>query len=105
MLYYRHYDSERWESPLLRHLAQNEPIPTTLEGQDISPAAPGQLSNYKVIDNLGNFGMQNYGTMEEIWKEVHRATTVEVTKENLEAVRLSIRAGDMAQKSSRISRM
>ena len=104
-LYYRHYGSEKWESPLLRHLAQNEPIPTTLEGQDISRAARGQLSNYKVIDNLGNFGMQNYDTMGEIWKEVNRTTMVEVTTQSLEDVKPSIRAGDMPQKSSRGSRL
>ena len=104
-MYYKYYDSEAWESPLLRHLAQNEPLPTTLAGSEIPLAVPGQLSNFKVIDNLGSFGMKNYDTMEEIWKEVNRTNTVEVTTQNLEAVRPSILAGDVAPKSSRRSKM
>ena len=35
----------------------------------ILPADPGKLSNYKVIDNLGSFGMKDYDTMEEVWKD------------------------------------
>ena len=71
----------------------------------IPATGPGGLSNYKIIDNLGNFGMRNYDTTEEVWKEGARTTTVEVTKETLEAMRLSIRAGDMPQKSSRRARL
>ena len=68
-------------------------------------AGPGKLSNYKVIDNLGSFGMKDYDTMEEVWKEITRTTTVEVTTHTLEDLRLSIRAGDMQPKSSRRSRL
>ena len=49
--------------------------------------------------------MPNYDTMEDLWKEVNRTTTIEVTKETLADMRLSIRAGDMPPSSSRRSRM
>ena len=105
-LYYKYYNpDDSWESPLLFHLARNEPLPTTREGQDIAPAEPGQLSNQKVIDNMGNCGMANYDTMEAIWKQESRTTTVEVTHQSLEQVKLSIRAGDEPPKSSRRSRL
>ena len=105
-LYYKYYNPDTaWTSPLLVALENNEPLPTTTKGTMIPAAGPGGLSNYKIIDNLGNFGMRNYDTMEEVWKEVARTTTVEVTKETLEAMRLSIRAGDMPQKSSRRARL
>ena len=71
----------------------------------IPPAASGKLSNYKVIDNLGEFGMNNYATMEEVWREVTRTTTVDVTSQTMDDLRQSIRAGDMQPKSSRRSRL
>ena len=71
----------------------------------IPPAASGKLSNYKVIDNLGEFGMNNYATMEEVWREVTRTTTVDVTYQTMEDLRQSIRAGEMQPKSSRRSRL
>ena len=104
-LYYKYYDTRGWTSPLLTALENNEPLPTTTKGTMIPAAAPGKLSNYKVIDNLGNFGMDDYNTMEEVWKEVTRTTTVEVTPQTLESMRLSIRSGDIPAKSSRRSRL
>ena len=104
-LYYKYYDTRGWTSPLLTALENNEPLPTTTTGTMIPAAAPGGLSNYKIIDNLGNFGMKDYDAMEEVWKEVTRTTTVEVTTQTLEDMRLSIRSGDMPPKSSRRSRL
>ena len=104
-LYYKHYDTQGWTSPLLTAMENNQPLPTTTGGTMILPADPGKLSNYKVIDNLGSFGMKDYDTMEEVWKEISRTTTVEVTTHTLEDLRLSIRAGDMQPKSSRRSRL
>ena len=84
----------------MKQLDNNEPLPTT-KGNFIPAAPEGGLSNYKVIDNLGVHGMKNYDTLEEIWKEVNRTTTVEVTQQDLEQTHQTIRAGDIRQKSSR----
>ena len=60
-----------------------------------------QLSNCKVLDKMGYFGMPNYNTMEEIWKDATKNATVEMTKETLEQTRTPIRAAVSPQKSSR----
>ena len=45
-LYYKHYDSRHWISPLLKALDENQPVPTTLEGKTIEPVKYGETSNY-----------------------------------------------------------
>ena len=67
-LCYKRYDGQKWTSPLLTALANNEELPTTTEGTTFPIADPLLLYSYNVIDNLGYFGMPNYTAMEEIWK-------------------------------------
>ena len=100
-LYYKHYDSRHWISPLLKALDEDEPVPTTLEGRTIRPVRDGETSNYDVIDNMGDFGMPYYCTMEKLWKEIERSRTIEVTEQDLKSTKDGLRSDDTRPKSAR----
>ena len=100
-LYYYHYDTRHWESPLLIALKNNDELPTTTEGKTIAEALPENTSNYDVIDNMGDFRMPNYPTMERLWNEIERSTTIDLTTQDLKATRDGLRAEDLRPKSAR----
>ena len=99
--YYKHYDSRHWISPLLTALGDNKELPTTTEGKTISPVKAGQTSNYDIIDNMGDFGMARFSTMEKLWKEIQRTTTIELTSLDLRTTKEGLRSDDIRPKSSR----
>ena len=88
-------------SPLLTALAENTALPTTTEGKTIPPAKDGETSNYDVIDNMGNFGMKYYDTMDKLWKEIQRSTTISVTTQDLKATKEGLRSEDLRPRSAR----
>ena len=100
-LYYKHYDTRAWVSPLLTALEKNEELPTTTEGKTIAPSKEGETSNYDVIDNMGTFGMRYYDTMESLWKEIQKSTTITVTTQDLKATKEGLRSEDLRPKSAR----
>ena len=100
-LYYKHYDTRHWISPLLHALEENKELPTTTEGKTIRPVETGETSNYDVIDNMGDFGMPHYSTMEKLWKEIQRTTTIQLTTQDLKATKEGLRSDDLRPKSSR----
>ena len=99
--YYKDYDSRGWISPLLKALEENKELPTTTEGKTIPRVVDGQLSNYEVIDNMGNFGMPYFSTMEKVWKEIQKTTTIQLTSQDLKATKEGLRSDDIRPKSSR----
>ena len=99
--YYHEYYTRHWKSPLLSALENNEPLPTTTEGEFIPSTTEGEPKNYDIIDNFGTSGMPNFQTMEEAWEEAQKTFTVELTSSDLKTTRDSIRSGDMRAKSAR----
>ena len=82
-------------------LKNNDELPTTTEGKTIAEALPENTSNYDVIDNMGDFRMPNYPTMEKLWNEIERSTTIDMTTQDLKATRDGLRAEDLRPKSAR----
>ena len=82
-------------------LEENQELPTTTEGKTISPSKEGETSNYDVIDNMGTFGMKYYDTMENLWKEIQKSTTIPVTTQDLKATKEGLRSEDLRPKSAR----
>ena len=77
--YYELADKERWTSPLLTAMRNNEALPTTTTGKIIAPASPNQVSNYQAIDTMVDFGTKKTNTMEEAWVESVSADTTNQT--------------------------
>ena len=67
----------------------------------ISAAEEGKTTNYDVIDNMGDFGMSNYATMEGLWKHIKQSTTVELTTQDLKSTKEGLRSADTRPKSAR----
>ena len=86
---------------LIKALDENEPLPTTTEGKTVPPTKDGETSNYDVIDNMGSFGMKYYDTMDKLWKEIQRSTTISVTTQDLKATKEGLRSEDLRPKSAR----
>ena len=82
-------------------MENNEPLPTTTEGEFIPPTTEGEPKNYDIIDNLGTSGMPNFQTMEQAWEEAKKTITLELTTSDLKTTGDSIRSGDMRAKSAR----
>ena len=76
-------------------------MPTTTEGKTRPPVKSGETSNYDVIDNMGDFGMPYYSTMEKLWKEIKRTTTVDLTSQDLKSTKDGLRSDDLRPKSAR----
>ena len=72
--YYEKVDAEKWQSPLLVALRNNQPVPTTTGGT-IPPSTSGQVTNYQAIDTMVQFGSSKLNNMEEAWVEAVAQTT------------------------------
>ena len=83
----------------MKALEDNKELPTTTEGKTIPPIKDGETSNYDVIDNMGDFGMKYYDTMDKLWKEIQMSTTIVVTTQDLKATKEGLRSEDLRQKS------
>ena len=77
--YYELADKEKWTSPLLTALRNNQQLPTTTEGKIIAPSAQNQITNYQAIDTMVDFGAPKTNTMEEAWQESVTADTTNQT--------------------------
>ena len=67
--YYELADKDKWTSPLLNALRENQALPTTKAEQFISPASLHHVPNYQAIDTMVVFGTKKMNNMEETWLE------------------------------------
>ena len=103
--YYYIYDTREWKRPLLEALENNQELPTTTEGRTIPAAGDGCASNYDVIDNMGDFSMPHYETMENLWKEINKSYTVQMTTQTLKDTKDGLRAETRSARKSKRSRL
>ena len=65
--YYELADKEKWTSPLLTALRENQELPTTTSGKTTRPANPDEASNYQAIETLIDFETKKVRCMQEAW--------------------------------------
>ena len=76
--YYELADKDKWISPLLVALRENQEVPTTTSGKRIAAAKEGEVSNYYAIETMMGFGTKQslITKLEDAWRTaVHDTTT------------------------------